>query len=1087
MQSKSIPTKHSVSTKHVTTPSKVTTSLYQTTKNTVTSLPRESTTSLGTLTTVEEVQTYTPKIPKTTGAITTTLEKTTENPTSLPTQRPVTTKPIKVFTTSQKLVSTQTIKPPTKSREVTTTFETTGKVTSAKASTASHKATTELEQQESATSEPPGKVTKVPTESHRETSQSSTTTSKSFPPTQCMCNVNGKLVPPDQDIYNTFDNAGWCFYAKCNQDCKVEKYSEPCHTSTVPTSTSSTKPTQTVTSSTSTQTIKMTITTNIPEETTSTSVSTTVSTTNPGCNDLIPPRMLNETWIMDKCTEARCIGQNEIAIIKKPCPSLNEKACANLLVPKKISDNSGCCYDLECECVCGGWRTSHYITFDGTYYSFSGNCTYVLVQQITPVFNHFRVYIDNFSCNPDDPTCVTTLLIMYETETIVLKSQSFNKTVANQIYVNGERVYPAISRNGITITCSGIFVIVEIPEIGAYISFNLLSFKVKLPLSKFFNNTEGHCGKCSNNRADDCILPNEQLAPSCPQMAEQWRVPNKNSSSCSSIPTSVPTRVPSVSPILLSNVPHATSAKVPSKKPQKPDIITGADQPCPTPEVCTLILSSVFEGCHSIVPPENFYEACVSDGCTTVEGDILCSSLQSYARICGMKGVCTDWRERTNGLCPKKCPSHLEYNPCGPAVEPTCNSRYNDAFVNKTSEDYVEGCYCPRGTTKFNTVLHICVPICGCTGPDGLPREPGEIWDINCQTCICDQASLTVLCAEKDCALPAPKNCSEEGYMPVLVPDSSNPCCQVIECRCNISLCSNTKMVCKPGYEVILYMNPDACCPVYKCETKKVCVDREIEYQPGATVPSSRPCEKCICDEKMIANTGQHLVSCVSTRCLKKCAQGFIYTDVPGECCGTCKQTDCIVDLPDNTTYLLKPGDTGSPPGDNCTIYECAHNNDRFVTVESKISCPKTNLDGCAPADIQKDDKGCCFICVKPQKTCQLVKEKNYIWDKDCHSIKPVETSYCKGSCESYSIFSAKTLMMEQYCACCEETKAKKITIGLLCPNGKMKKYSFINAVSCDCVQTLCKKEASRDIEEEDLFEDDNKSNTTVSPVKPAP
>ncbi|XP_018416845.1 PREDICTED: mucin-5AC-like [Nanorana parkeri] len=918
------------------------------------------------------------------------------------------------------------------------------------------------------------------------TSRLNTAATESFSTTRCMCNFNGTIVPPGEVLYSTTDNDGWCFYARCNEKCQVERYSEHCYT--VPTVTSNTKTAKTVTASAATtvtgKTGRTTKTsarsTKTAQTKTSASSVSSGSTSTPECYAVMPPRRVNETWMMDKCTHATCIGQNNIVVNKKQCAPVNEVACANRLKPKKTLDESGCCYQQECECVCGGWGTSHYITFDGTYYSFNGQCTYILVQQITPVFDHFWVYIDNFSCDPDDPSCVKTLRIMYKNDMIVLTSQSLSNRITNKIYINNKRVYPAIHTNGITITSSGIFVIVQIPEIGAYISFNVLSFTVKLPISKFSGNTEGHCGKCSNNQVDDCILPNGQQASSCTEMAGQWGIPSQDSSSCISIPTRPPTIGSQSTPFsslpstyfstLLSSVPQTLPTIVPSKVVSLPPsplstAVQTTEEPCNTPELCKVILSSVFEECHNVVPPEPFYQACVSDGCIKTEGEVLCSSLQSYARLCGIEGVCIDWRDSTNGVCPKNCSSHLVYKPCGPAVEPTCNYRYNDDFYNKTT-DFLEGCYCPEGSTKFNTISNKCVTTCGCTGPDGMPREPGETWESNCRTCICDNATMSVQCAAKSCAKPIPASCTE-GSMSVSVPDSSNPCCQITECRCNISLCSNVKMVCKPGYEAELQTDAGGCCPVFKCVPKAVCVHNGSEYQPGGIVPSLNPCEKCMCDGTMNETSGMHPVTCTTVMCSIKCAQGFRYQKVPEQCCGTCVQTQCIMDLPDNSTSLLSPGETLSPPGDNCTEYECVRKKDKFVTVASKRLCPKINLDDCVPGTIQKDSKGCCLTCFEETNKCQKVKTEEIILQNGCKSLKPVVMSYCKGSCESYSRYSKKSQSIEHKCGCCQETKTEMVTINLSCPNGEIMKYNFINVMSCSCADSTCNKKKQEGSEED--------------------
>lgn len=63
------------------------------------------------------------------------------------------------------------------------------------------------------------------------------------------------------------------------------------------------------------------------------------------------------------------------------------------------------------------------------------------------------------------------------------------------MYFNNKIVQPGFHKDGIYFSTLGINMIVEIPEIGATITFSGLIFSVKLPYSKFGNNTEGQCGK----------------------------------------------------------------------------------------------------------------------------------------------------------------------------------------------------------------------------------------------------------------------------------------------------------------------------------------------------------------------------------------------------------------------------------------------------------------------------------------------------------------------------------------------------------------------------------------------------------------
>lgn len=60
----------------------------------------------------------------------------------------------------------------------------------------------------------------------------------------------------------------------------------------------------------------------------------------------------------------------------------------------------------------------------------------------------------------------------------------------------------------------------------------------------------------------------------------------------------------------------------------------------------------VFAGCHSLIPPGPYFNACVSDSCWPGHGrKVLCQSLETYAELCRSRGVCADWRNATHGLC----------------------------------------------------------------------------------------------------------------------------------------------------------------------------------------------------------------------------------------------------------------------------------------------------------------------------------------------------------------------------------------------------------------------------------------------------
>lgn len=71
--------------------------------------------------------------------------------------------------------------------------------------------------------------------------------------------------------------------------------------------------------------------------------------------------------------------------------------------------------------ICSGWGNEHYVTFDGTYYHFKENCTYVLVQLIHHNFHNFWIHIDNYYCGATNGAiCSMSLLIFYSNSVVIL-------------------------------------------------------------------------------------------------------------------------------------------------------------------------------------------------------------------------------------------------------------------------------------------------------------------------------------------------------------------------------------------------------------------------------------------------------------------------------------------------------------------------------------------------------------------------------------------------------------------------------------------------------------------------------------------
>uniref|UniRef100_A0A8C3EH44 Mucin 2, oligomeric mucus/gel-forming n=1 Tax=Corvus moneduloides TaxID=1196302 RepID=A0A8C3EH44_CORMO len=568
-----------------------------------------------------------------------------------------------------------------------------------------------------------------------------------------------------------------------------------------------------------------------------------------------------DSWWLCECIKAICVEDNVVQVIPVICNPPPKPTCANGLSPVPVIDEDGCCWHWECDCYCTGWGDPHYMTFDGLYYSFQGNCTYVLVEEINKKVDNFGVYIDNYYCDARDVvSCPRTLIVRHETQEVRLRTAQPNTL---QVTVNNQLVALPYKKFGVSIYESGINRVVEIPELKMNVTYNGLSFSIRMPYSLFGNNTQGQCGTCNNNTADDCMLPDGNIAENCEIMADHWQVVDPSKPQCS--PGLVPTGSPSTTPT----------------------------QPCKESSICELLLGSVFEPCHALVQPDKYYAACVFDSCVLPNLDLECSSLQIYAATCADQGACIDWRKHTNGHNPAVC----AYEVNGVPLNILSHRGQND-----TSTKQAEGCFCPNGTMLYDSGVDVCVKTCGefyC-----FPwMYFGERFTMDCQDCICLEGEHGIVCEPHECDQKK-VTCDGEGFYEIQEVNPKDPCCPLFTCKCNTSFCTAKAPKCSLGFEVHSYIPSGQCCPVYQCVPKGVCVHGNAEFLPNSSVFVDK-CQNCFCTNDVNISTQLNIISCEHVPCNTYCQPGYELKPVKGECCGKCVQTKCIIHTADNSELIL--------------------------------------------------------------------------------------------------------------------------------------------------------------------------------------
>uniref|UniRef100_A0A2I3SAQ5 Mucin 5AC, oligomeric mucus/gel-forming n=1 Tax=Pan troglodytes TaxID=9598 RepID=A0A2I3SAQ5_PANTR len=826
----------------------------------------------------------------------------------------------------------------------------------------------------------------------------------------CFCNVADRLYPAGSTIYHHRDLAGHCYYARCSQDCQVvRRVDSDCPSTTLP-----------------------------PAPATSPSTSTSEPVTELGCPNAVPPRKKGETWATPNCSEATCEGNNVISLRPRTCPRVEKPTCANGYPAVKVADQDGCCHHYQCQCVCSGWGDPHYITFDGTYYTFLDNCTYVLVQQIVPVYGHFRVLVDNYFCGAEDGlSCPRSIILEYHQDRVVLTRKPVHGVMTNEIIFNNKVVGPGFRKNGIVVSRIGIKMYATIPELGVQVMFSGLIFSVEVPFSKFANNTEGQCGTCTNDRKDECRTPRGTVVASCSEMSGLWNV---------SIPDQPACHRPHPTPTTVRPTTVGSTTVGPTTPPA----------PCLPSPICQLILSKVFEPCHTVIPPLPFYEGCVFDRCHMTDLDVVCSSLELYAALCASHDICIDWRGRTGHMC-REC----HHCPQGPKslVRGTGTPVDHQGGLGALLEagPITEGCFCPEGMTLFSTSVQVCVPTgCPrCLGPHGEPVKVGHTVSMDCQECTCEAATWTLTCRPKLC--PLPPACPLPGFVPVPATPQAGQCCPQYSCACNTSRCP-APVGCPEGARAIPTYEEGACCPVQNCSWT-VCSINGTLYQPGAVVSSSL-CETCRCELPGGPPSDAFVVSCETQICNTHCPVGFEYQEQSGQCCGTCVQVACVTNTSKSPAHLFYPGETWSDPGNHCVTHECEKHRDGLVVVTTKKACPPLS---CSLDEARMSKDGCCRFCPPPpppyqnQSTCAVYHRSQIIQQQGCSSSEPVRLAYCRGNCgDSSSMYSLEGNMVEHRCQCCQELRTSLRNVTLHCTDGSSRAFSYTQVEECGCMGRRC-------------------------------
>ncbi|XP_069598457.1 IgGFc-binding protein-like [Ranitomeya imitator] len=414
-------------------------------------------------------------------------------------------------------------------------------------------------------------------------------------------------------------------------------------------------------------------------------------------------------WGDNKC-EQECVCNPSTR--KVECKATKCKSSEKCSVKNGIQN----CYPLSYG-TCSASGDPHYITFDGVKYDFQGTCVYqfaALCQKINDLVD-FQVNVQNDNRGSKVVAYVSAVQVKLCNFDIVIDRRYKNKILLDGVLTN----LPFVVDNGkLSIYKQGNSAVVQ-TSFGLRVTYDWDSqIAVTLP-SSYTGAVCGLCGNFDNNKNNDFLMKNNQLATKPVLFGNSWKVQH--------VPGCFEEDKGDCSKLAQLELLHTNNK-----------------------EGCGIIKdkSGPFRECHAKIDPDSLFKSCIYDACF-YEGrqDVLCKTIASYASLCQEAGV-TIYQWRTPKFCSPVCPKNSHYEVCASGCAPTCLSL---APPLGCKAGCTEGCECDDG---FILSGGDCVPIaqCGCRYNNKYYKA-GEVFfpsGLCNQQCVCT-ASGVVECKAFTC------------------------------------------------------------------------------------------------------------------------------------------------------------------------------------------------------------------------------------------------------------------------------------------------------------------------------------------------